>query len=438
MNFGFNNNAFVKYAAVVVSVALCMVSSVEAKQELHDGYYPIYPLTVAKNNISEDKIKRGEYLSKMGDCIACHTNTEEGTPVFAGGLPIATPFGTFYTPNITPDLKTGIGKWSEQDFIRSLKHGLSPEGRNYFPVFPFVYFSNLTDEDASDLYAYFMSIPAVEKVNKSLPFPFNVPGARLSLWGWKLLFFFPNEKIVEDATKSPEWNRGNYIVNGLGHCSLCHTPLSPLGAPIQRYFLTGGFIDGYWAPNITKRALDGIDDEDVIKVFTEGRLLNNAGPVAGPMAEVNHNSLMYLTHDDLKSIGVYLKTVESEERLGVPGSDAKPSLQRGRQVYVSSCIECHQKGEMGAPRIGNGDSFAQRLQDAGGIKALYRNAIKGFNSMPLKGACLTCTDNDIISAVDYLLDQSLTRSQRINQHLQSYSAKSFELNNKRAENVTAK
>ena len=432
MGLNLINNYFRVYAAVILmTMTLFTVCSAYAKPPLKDGYYPEYPPTTS----SSDKIKHGEYLSKMGDCIACHTNADEGTPAFAGGLPIATPFGTFYTPNITPDKKTGIGNWSEEDFVRALKHGRDPAGRNYFPVFPFVYFTNVTDDDARDLYAYFMSIPEVEQENIPLPFPFNVPGARLSLWGWKMLFFYPNDLVKEDSTKSAQWNRGNYIVNGLGHCSMCHTPLSPLGAPIQRYYLTGGFIDGYWAPNITKQGLESIGEEEIVKVFSEGRLLNNAGPVAGPMADVNHNSLGYLNHDDLLAIAVYLKTVVSEERLGIPGSNAKPTLQRGRQVYVSSCIECHQDGKMGAPIIGNGESFAQRIHDSG-LQGVYKHAIKGYNSMPLKGACVTCSDNDIIAAVDYMLDQSLTRSQRITQHLESYPKKNHELNNtKRDDNV---
>jgi cytochrome c5 len=419
MSLVVHKNSFGTFVStILMSMTLCWATSGYSHEILKNGYYPEYPPTLATDAKQAEKIKRGEYLSKMGDCIACHTNTDNNTPAFAGGLPIVTPFGTFYSPNITPDRKTGIGTWTEEDFVRALKEGRDPEGRNYFPVFPFVYFANISDEDARDLYAYFMSIPAVEQKNTPLPFPFNVPGARLSLWGWKFLFFYPNEPIKEDPTKSKEWNRGNYIVNGPGHCSMCHTPLSPLGAPIQRYFLTGGFIDGYWAPNITKAGLEGIDEEEIAKVFSHDLLLNNAGPVAGPMADVNNNSLGYLTHEDHLAIAVYLKTVVSEERLGVPGSNAKPSLMRGRQVYLSSCIECHQRGEMSAPIIGNGESFAKRLHDSG-LAGLYTHVIKGYNSMPLKGACVTCSDNDIISAVDYLLDKSLNRSQRINQHLES-------------------
>lgn len=379
-------------------------------EPLIDGFYPTYPPTTPATGDKAPLISRGEYLAKMGDCIACHTNVKGGTPAFAGGLPINTPFGTFYSPNITPDKKTGIGNWTEADFIRAMKEGRDPKGRNYFPVFPYVYFANISDDDARALYAYFMNIPAVDQQNKSLPFPFNVPGSRFTLWGWNLLFFYPNQPLEYDPDQSAEWNRGKYIVDGLGHCSMCHTPLNILGSPKERYYLTGGFVDGYWAPNITKYGLESANRYDVADVFEKGLLLNRAGTVAGPMAEVNHNSLSYLTADDRLAIATYLKTVVSEEPLGVSASDQQPSLKRGKQVYVNSCIICHQNGEMSAPRIGNGPNWYERLKTSG-LTGLFRHAIHGYNSMPIKGACVTCSDNDIIAATDYILSKSLSRSQ---------------------------
>lgn len=416
-------------SAALAFCAPLYASEAESKhlESLIDGYYPAYPSTSATNPEQAEKVRRGEYLAKMGDCIACHTNVKGGTPAYAGGLSIATPFGTFYSPNITPDKETGIGNWTEDDFVRALKEGRDPKGRNYFPVFPFVYFANTSDEDARALYAYFMSIPAVSQKNKPLPFPFNLPGSRFSLWGWNLLFFYPNAQIKYDSRQSEVWNRGKYIVDGLGHCSMCHTPLNPLGAAKKRFYLTGAFIDGYWAPNITKYGLHTASHYDVANVFVDGQLLNRAGPVAGPMAEVNHNSLSYLTEADRIAIATYLKTVVSEEPMGLEASDAKPTLKRGKQVYVSACILCHQNGEMAAPRIGNGSNWYRRLQ-ASGLTGLYRHAINGYNSMPIKGACVTCSDNDIIASVDYLLDKSLTRSQRAD--LVSGGAKAFPSNGK--------
>ena len=375
----------------------------------------------------QKQIERGEYLAKMGDCIACHTDVKGGTPAFSGRLPLATPFGTFYSPNITPDKKTGIGNWTEEDFIRALKKGRDPKGRNYFPVFPYLYFSNMTDDDARALYAYFMSIPPVEMENKSLPFPFNLPGARFSLWGWNLLFFYPSPDLEYIPSESPQWNRGKYIVDSLGHCSMCHTPLNPLGAPKTKYYLTGTFIDGFWAPNITKYGLSSADHFAVADVFAKNQLINKAGPVAGPMAEVNHNSLQYLTEEDRLAIATYLKTVISNEPIKILPSEKQPTLKRGKQVYVNACILCHQNGEMSAPRIGDGNNWFMRLKSSG-LHGLYRHTIHGFNSMPIKGACVNCSDNDVISAVDYLLHQSLSRSQW--EDIKSAGEKKFPANGK--------
>lgn len=398
------------------TLAACLIGALLTLSEplcAADTYYPAYPpITTAENSEQSSLVKRGEYLAKIGDCLACHTNVEGGTPAFAGGLSFATPFGTFFSPNITPDKKTGIGNWTEADFVRALKEGKDPAGRNYFPVFPYVYFANITDDDARALYAYFMSIPAVEQENIPLPFPFSVPGARTTLLGWNLLFFYPNSQFEENPNETAVWNRGKYIVDGLGHCSMCHTPLNPLGAPKSRFYLTGGFINGYWAPNITQKGLESATAADVADVFVKNELLNNAGPIAGPMAEVNHNSLSYLTEADRMAIAVYLKTVVSDEWVGLPGSDEAPTLSRGKQVYMSACVLCHQHGEMAAPRIGNGPSWYQRLK-ASGLTGLYRHAINGYNSMPIKGACVTCSDNDMVASVDYILDKSLTRSQRL-------------------------
>nr|WP_238584639.1 c-type cytochrome [Legionella worsleiensis] len=380
-------------------------------EPLIDGYYPAYPPTTPASGVQQELIQRGEYLAKMGDCIACHTDVKGGTPAYAGGLPLETPFGTFYSPNITPDKETGIGNWTEQDFIRALKEGRDPQGRNYFPVFPYIYFSKMTDDDARALYAYFMSIPAVNQKNKDLPFPFGVPGARFSLWGWNILFFFPEDNAIEyEADKSPEWNRGRYIVDTLGHCSMCHTPLNVFGAPKNRYYLTGSFIDGYWAPNITKYGLESASTAEVADVFRKNELINNAGPVAGPMSEVNHNSLQYLTEADQLAIAAYLKTVVSEERYGVSPSDMPPTLARGKQVYLKACIICHQDSQMSAPVIGDPANWYARLKGSG-LTGLYRHVINGYNSMPVKGACVTCSDNDIIASVDYILNKSLTRAQ---------------------------
>lgn len=374
--------------------------------------YPEYPPTKPASGEEAALIQRGEYIAKAGDCIACHSNVKENMPAFAGGLSIKTPFGVFHSPNITPDKETGIGNWTEADFVRAMTKGQDPQGRNYFPVFPYIYFAKTKPEDLHALYTYLMSIPPVKQKNKALSFPFNMPGARFSLWGWNLLFFYPDSRpFVDDPKQSPTWNRGKYLVDGLGHCSMCHTPLNPLGAPKMRYYLTGGFVDDYWAPNITKYGLASATEEEVADVFIKNELINNAGPISGPMAEVNHNSLNHLTPEDRMAIASYLKTVVSEEPLMPPPASGKePSLKRGHQVYTNVCTICHQEGKMGAPLMGNGAGWFMRLKDSG-LTGLYRHTLNGYNSMPVKGACVTCSENDLISAVDYILHESLSRSQ---------------------------
>lgn len=406
-----NTLALFFYCAGILASTILYGAEGPSALQIVDGFYPAYPQTAPAEGERAELISKGEYLAKMGDCIACHTNVKAGTAPFAGGLPLVTPFGTFYSPNITPDPKTGIGTWTEQDFIRAMKQGKDPHGRNYFPVFPYLYFSKTTDDDARALYAYFMSIPPVMQENKTLPFPFNVPGVRTTLFGWNLLFFFAdNEDFKTDASHSSTWNRGKYIVDSLGHCGMCHTPLNTLGAPKKRYYLTGGFVDGYWAPNIGHDGLQSATVDDIVNVFKKDQLINHAGTVAGPMAEVNHDSMKYMTDEDLRAVATYLKTVKSDEPNGLSPSFAQPTLSRGKQVYFKACVLCHQDGIMGAPVIGDPANWYRRVQESG-LEKLYQHAINGFNSMPVKGACVTCSDNDIIAASQYILQHSLTRSQ---------------------------
>lgn len=375
-----------------------------------EGIYPKYPKIDYGTGAEAEIVKRGEYLAQTGDCLACHTDDKHNGKPYAGGLGMETPFGTFYTPNITPDKETGIGSWTEEQFINAMRNGTSPSGKNYFPVFPYVYFNKMTDSDLRAIWTYIQKIPSIKQANKpnDVPFPFNV---RFGQFFWKLLFFYPNEgEFQYDPSKSKEWNRGAYLVEGPGHCSMCHTPLNLLGAPKQKYYLTGAFIEGYWAPNISNQGLTNIPAKEIAEVFVSGQRLNKAGPVAGPMAQVNHNSLRHLTEEDRLAIATYLKSVNSVQPHGLEASEEQPTLKRGKQIYINSCIICHQTGTAGAPVLGNEASWAERLKREG-LPMLYRHTINGFNNMPLKGACVTCSDKDIMAAVDYILSASIKESQ---------------------------
>jgi cytochrome c5 len=376
------------------------------------GSYPVYPEIHYGSGDQAATIKRGEYLVKIGDCIACHTATEPGSKAFAGGLPIPTPFGTFFTPNITPDRKTGIGDWSEADFIEAMHEGVRPDGSNLFPAFPYIFFNRVSETDLKDIRAYLQAIPAVEQKNRdnTLPFPLDV---RFAQYGWKLLFFYPHRDVsTQDPARSKTWNRGAYLVEGLGHCSMCHTPMNLLGAQKKTAYLTGAFLDGYWAPDITRQGLESAPRYQVAEVFSEGELINKAGKVRGPMADAIHDSLQYLTQPDRLAIAEYLQSVETPQPRDLPARKAgQPALKRGAQVYANVCSLCHLDGEAGAPRLKDNANWYRRVQQNSRV-VLYRHAIDGFNNMPARGACVSCEDDDVRAAVDYMLYRALDESQR--------------------------
>lgn len=367
---------------------------VKKNPELNIPYPAInYP----KDIILRQLIKRGEYLSKAGDCIACHTDTKHQGKPFAGGLGIYTPFGIIYSPNITPDKTTGIGSWSDKDFIRAMHEGIAPNGSYYFPVFPFASFTKVNTHDLLAIKAYLFSLAPVKKENQvnEMMWPFNWRFLQL---GWRVLFFRSGD-YETDNHQTEAWNRGAYLVQGLGHCGMCHTPLNLLGAEKKKNYLTGGFIQGYYAPNISANGLKKVSIDDIRAVFKQNKMLRNAGVVAGPMAEVNSNSLKYLTKCDLNAIAIYLKTVKSQ----VPYSafSGPITAKTGHKVYESYCAVCHASGAAGAPKLGNTAEWKKRLKQ--GRNIVYERAIHGFNSMPPKGTCTGCSDDAVKAAVDYLI-----------------------------------
>ena len=342
-------------------------------------------------------IKRGEYLSKAGDCIACHTDTKHQGKPFAGGLRIYTPFGSIYSPNITPDKTTGIGSWSDKDFIRAMHEGIAPNGSYYFPVFPFASFTKINNNDLLAIKAYLFSLTPIKKANQAneMMWPFNWRFLQL---GWRILFFRSGDYAI-DHQETEAWNRGAYLVQGLGHCGMCHTPLNLLGAEKKKNYLTGGFIQGYYAPNISASGLKDASIDDIRAVFTQNKMLRNSGIVAGPMAEVNSNSLKYLSTDDLNAMGIYLKTVKSKMPYSAFSGPVTPKT--GHKVYESYCAVCHASGAAGAPKLGDTAEWKTRLKQ--GKNVVYDRAIHGFNSMPPKGTCTGCSDDAVKTAVDYLI-----------------------------------
>ncbi len=377
--------------------------------------YPQYPKPnlAGKTQQQIGQIKRGEYLVKVGDCITCHTNTFINGKPFAGGLAIHTPYGTLYSPNITPDKKTGIGTWQSADFIKAMRYGISPDNHYYYPAFPYLYYNKITTKDLLSIKAYLDAIPAVNDPDRpaEMIWPFNFRFLQL---GWRLLFFNGNDTgpFVYNPNKSDIWNRGAYLVEGLGHCGMCHTPSHhlltdklPLAAPIRRYNLTGADIQGYLAPDISKVAIGQVPDKELMEAFTKYQSIKKI-KFHGPMVEVTHNSLIYLTKDDLLAIITYLKSVKSI----TPPSPSLKNLVLGKAIYKNHCSVCHNLGINGAPKIGNPTDWRPLIDS--GVEKLYIIAIEGNAIMPAKGGCSSCSEKDIKAAVDYIVDQSAPPRQK--------------------------
>jgi mono/diheme cytochrome c family protein len=293
----------------------------------------------------DDLVARGEYLARAGDCIACHT-APEGR-VFAGGRAMLTPFGTLYTSNITPDPQAGIGKWSGDDFYKTMHNGRFPDGGLIYPAMPFASYTKVTRADSDAIFAYLKSIPPVNRMNRphDLRFPYD---NRSLILGWRTLFF--NEgQYAPDSSKSAEFNRGAYLVEGLGHCGMCHSPINALGGTSQSEAFKGGLIpmQNWYAPSLTSNREGGLGDwsiKDITDLLKTG--ISARGVVYGPMAEVVYNSLQYLTDDDLRAMAVYLKSIAEPSpppplSSTLPRSEGSLLISLGKTVYDARCAACH-------------------------------------------------------------------------------------------------
>lgn len=287
---------------------------------------------VAAHAADAGQIKRGEYLFQAGGCLGCHTDTKDGAQPLAGGRVFHTPFGVFYGPNITPDPQHGIGKWSDADFIRALRKGVSPDGSNYFPVFPYTSFTGIADKDLIDLKAYIFSLKPVAQPNK--PHEVKPPfGWRWTLFGWKLLFFAEGP-TKPDPAKSPEWNRGAYLVNALGHCQECHSDCNLLGGLDRSRHLGGSAKgpEGKPIANISPDKETGLGDyseKDIAFLLRTG-IKTDGDAVGGAMGEVIQNSTGKLTDADLAAMAVYLKSIPPvRNQVGA----AKPAGEKKKNAW---------------------------------------------------------------------------------------------------------
>lgn len=292
-----------------------------------------------------NQIDRGRYLTTVGDCAACHTLPGSGH-VFAGGRPIETPFGTLLAPNITPDPQTGIGAWTDDEFVNALTKGAGRDGTRLYPAMPYTYYTKVTRDDALAIRAYLNTVPAVRHDVKSdqLPFPVNI---RLGMAVWDELFFKPGT-FHADPKQSAEWNRGAYLAEGLAHCGMCHTPKNFLGADKTGSYLQGYSLQGWFAPNITnddRRGLGGWSIDEIATYLKTGH--NRTSAATGPMSETLNLSTSRMTDDDLKAIATYLKSQSGEHATASVAPD-QGVMKTGAQIYADECSGCHMPNGKGA------------------------------------------------------------------------------------------
>jgi mono/diheme cytochrome c family protein len=283
---------------VVALVALPAYFTVTWPQKVEASALPAYQPSLAN----------GKEMFAAGNCASCHASlNQEDITRLGGGHEMKTPFGTFYTPNISPDDKDGLGSWTEAQFVTALNKGTSPAGTHYYPAFPYASFQHMTFNDVRDLFAYIKTLPKVsgKAPEHELSFPFNI---RASLGGWKFLYL-DDEPFQQDPSKSAQWNRGAYLVNGPAHCAECHSPRNALGGIKQGMRFTGGpdpESDG-WVPNITQKGISDWSAKDIATMLGSGDL-PDGDRVGGAMVKVVRNTAQ-LSPDDRMAIATYIKSL---------------------------------------------------------------------------------------------------------------------------------
>ncbi|WP_425409844.1 cytochrome c [Hyphococcus sp.] len=331
---------------------------------------------------SPELIEKGRYLAAAGDCVSCHTS-DDGEP-FAGGHEFHTPFGIIYSTNITPDENAGIGAWTLSDFEKAMRKGVDPKGRHLYPVFPYTDFTKITDEDIAALYAYFQSLPShsYEPPANKLNFPF---GWRTLLGPWKALHL-KTGPFEPDESRSEEWNRGAYLVEGLGHCGACHTPRNFMGAEKDdRAFAGATYLDYIentgehrpWAAvNLTPAAagLAAWSEKDIADYLKTGH--SAMAGTFGPMNKVIAKGTSQLTKDDVQAMAVYLKSLPPQD-VGANASMSPDELREGERLYSVHCGTCHLPTGAGDPTTGpplKGSAIVQAQDPASLINVIIYGA----------------------------------------------------------------
>lgn len=346
-------------ASGIVLVALAALAALLLALNLGDEHTTASAASDTSTASPGELVARGAYLARAGNCAVCHT--ARGGEPYAGGRGIATPFGTVYASNLTPDERSGLRTWTQADFWRALHNGRSKSGRLLYPAFPYPSYTQVTRADSDAIFAYLKNLPAVHRPNREheLRFPYRHQAV---LAVWRALFFEPG--VYEaDATRSAEWNRGAYLTRGLGHCNACHSARNAFGATSGKLELSGGLIpmQNWYAPSLTADDEAGVarwDVQHIVDLLKTGVSPN--GSVLGPMAEVVYHSTQHLSDPDLRAIAMFLKELPAAPPARRP-ADTRPqaaapdALERGAKVYETHCAGCHgdagQGGTLGYPPL---------------------------------------------------------------------------------------
>lgn len=357
-----------KYIAGLLLIAALGVGGLFAWAARWPALEPIDP--PERGSFDTALIEKGATLAALGACAVCHT--AEGGEAYAGGRPLPTPFGVIHTTNITPDPETGIGRWSEAAFRRALRQGVDRAGNYLYPAFPYDHFTKLTDDDIVALYAYLMTrAPAAAPARENtLAFPYNI---RVLMAGWNLLYLDAGV-YAPDPARDERWNRGAYLVEGIGHCGACHTPRNAFGAAEARAPLAGGDVEGWYAPALNAASPAPVPwDEDAMVNYLLDGWDGNHGIAAGPMTPVV-NELAAVSEDDTYAIAAYVLSFQEGDGGGAPAEAARdfaqarafgggetpsggptppegadPAFGRGLQVFARVCANCHRADAQAAP-----------------------------------------------------------------------------------------
>jgi mono/diheme cytochrome c family protein len=409
-----------------IAVLLLLVAGTIAyvalnRTDVADGTAP----PIAGAPPSSDLLARGEYLTKAADCVACHTVADSGKP-FAGGVALRLPFGTIYSSNITADPKSGIGGWSDEEFVRAVREGVRKDGRHLYPAFPYTSYTQLSRSDVLAIKAYLFSLPKIRQLNRpnDLAFPFN---QRWAMGFWNAAFF-NSQRFVANPAQSPQWNSGAYLAAALGHCAECHTPRN-LGYGLEHgNELAGEELQGWRAYNITSDAKYGIgswSDGDIAQYLQTGHAAGHAS-ASGLMGEAVAHSLQFLNPDDISALVVYLRSVPAREGKhpvdvdanaapalasidAAPGGDNVAANAQGLKLFEGACASCHQwngNGQQTPYASLLGSRGVNDISGANVTQAILQGAKMRIDNtdvfMPAFG--MAYSDTEVAAMTDYVIE----------------------------------